>query len=93
MVSCVGILDMKAWLLCCNEEGVAQCCRHARYTEVHSALQPAGEAARLYLAHKALDSLVQLSIILAFGQFASIIRKKLMTQKKIVSTLHIVTLK
>ena len=53
----------KAWLLCCNAEGVAQCCMHvqhalstitgyllrtvARYAEVHSALQPAGEAARL----------------------------------------------
>ena len=49
-----GILDTGISLLCCNEEGVAQCCMLAlstitylaRYAEVHSALQPAGEAAR-----------------------------------------------
>ena len=49
-----GYRDILALLASCNEEGVAQCCMLAlstitylaRYTEVHSVLQPAGEAAR-----------------------------------------------
>ena len=35
-----GISFEKAWLLCCNEKGVAQSASYAQYREVNSALQP-----------------------------------------------------